>query len=417
VREAAALVSGQAGQPGQRLSSWSWKLLQPLIALYAALTRSMKASSTQSRRRFALHEVDFNAVWPAGVDQQQRRRGFSPLRFIEGGLTIVIIAALLIAWLALTHLPRSASVGQQKTPAAPLIYRSYTGGLYGGVSKLAWSPDGTQIASVNVDGSLRVWSASTGQTLARYTSPVGFVKVLSMAWLPNNYLLILSERADNTIDAWSPFTGEVYMSMSLPTTIYAGAWSPDGSRIAFDDGHHAVQVWSVFPEKKIALYPVHTIDRIAALSWSPNGAQIASATYDGVIAVWDAATGKNVLSPYTSAGQVVSLSWSPDASRLGWATATGVIQLWNENLKQSAITLRGATGTIMPEVALSWSSNSIYLAASDANLVQVWDTITSKQIFTYRGHTDGVNDVAWSPGGAKIASASLDKTVQVWQIA
>src|SRR5262249_9208018 len=34
--------------------------------------------------------------------------------------------------------------------------------------------------------------------------------------------------------------------------------------------------------------------------------------------------------------------------------------------------------------------------------------------FTYRGHSDFVNAVAWSPDGKRIASASNDETVQVW---
>jgi len=35
-------------------------------------------------------------------------------------------------------------------------------------------------------------------------------------------------------------------------------------------------------------------------------------------------------------------------------------------------------------------------------------------IYTYHGHSNRVDAVAWSPGGRRIASGSLDKTVQVW---
>jgi WD40 repeat protein len=37
-----------------------------------------------------------------------------------------------------------------------------------------------------------------------------------------------------------------------------------------------------------------------------------------------------------------------------------------------------------------------------------------KQVSRLEGHTESVNSVAWSPSGEKLASASSDKTVMVW---
>jgi WD40 repeat protein len=285
------------------------------------------------------------------------------------------------------------------------------------VYKLAWSPDGTLIASVNADGPVLVWDASTGKAVDHYTSPVSFVKVLSMVWLPHNYLLVLSERVDNTIDAWNPITGSVFLSIALPKSISVGAWSPDGQRIAFDAGDHTIQVWNVFTKQKIATHPVQTQANISALVWSMDGTQIASATYDGSIQIWKGATGRNASLSIENAGYIVALSWSSDGKRIAIATSDDIVQIWNEVAPGNNLQiLRHSTGSITPVVALAWSPGDAFLAASDNAQVQAWNAVTGKQLLHYRGHTDRINDIQWSPDGTKIASASLDKTVQVWLV-
>jgi hypothetical protein len=348
--------------------------------------------------------------------RSKARRRFSLQRFVESGLVAAVLIMLLISWIVIAQRPRTASPGPSISPA-PVIYHGYSGGIYGGVYKVAWSPDGTLIASVNADGSVMVWDASTGKTLDHYTSPVSFVKVLSMVWLPRNYLLILSERVNNTIDAWNPITGSVFLSITLPISVSVGAWSPDGQRMAFDAGDHTIQVWNVFSKQKISTHAMLATENISALAWSTGGAQIVSATYDGGIQIWDAASGKNVSPSLKNAGHVVSLSWSHDGKHIAIATSDDIVQIWNKTSGAGNLqVLRHTNGSITPVIALAWSPDGSYLAASDARLVQVWILATGKQLMLYRGHSDGINDVQWSPNGTKIASASLDKTVQVWLV-
>lgn len=68
--------------------------------------------------------------------------------------------------------------------------------------------------------------------------------------------------------------------------------------------------------------------------------------------------------------------------------------------------------------AATWSPNNGTRIASGSldHTVQVWDSATGGNVLEYHGHSQAVTSVAWSPGnGKQIASGSLDATVQIWE--
>ncbi len=66
---------------------------------------------------------------------------------------------------------------------------------------------------------------------------------------------------------------------------------------------------------------------------------------------------------------------------------------------------------------VAWSPDGKRIAsASSDGTVQVWNAANGSALSTYRGNTSEMLAVAWSPDSTHIASASNDKTVQIWRV-
>lgn len=65
--------------------------------------------------------------------------------------------------------------------------------------------------------------------------------------------------------------------------------------------------------------------------------------------------------------------------------------------------------------SIAWSPHGKSIASAGFDkTVQVWEADSGRKIVTYRQHTNAVLDVAWSPDGKQIASEAADETVQQW---
>ncbi len=299
-----------------------------------------------------------------------------------------------------------------------------------GVITVDWSPDGTQIASGGLDGTIQIWTAATGQRLRTYrghANKFGFVfpapYVYTVRWSPNGKRIV-SAGNSATIQVWEPANGQKVMtyeghSRILPSVFHA-EWSPDGRYIASTNMglsvlEEALHIWDANDGQKVV--KINLRDALlkssspGGVAWSPDGTRIAGA-WNRTVQIYHAARGKRILTYSEHAGWVSIVRWSPDGKYLV-STESQNIHIWDPTTGVTHSAYVAHHGTVR---GLAWSPNGKYLAsASEDRTVHIWEPATGKQIFIYRGHAHYVTSLAWSPDGTRIASASLDKTVHVWQ--
>jgi WD40 repeat protein len=286
---------------------------------------------------------------------------------------------------------------------------------YASVLALAWSPDGSRIASGSQSGEVQVWYAADGRDALTLNSGNPTTPGLdALAWSPDSQRLLIAGNGQ-IVEIWetsSPpgITNRPVQNLGIGSA--AAAWSPDGSAIAFFDGA-AIDIWSAGSEQTIlTINTPHS----SALAWSPDGRSLASAN-DGAVQVWDAQSGALLLEYDGHNGLVRSIAWSPDGTLVASGDDAGSIQVWQASSGARISSAALDDYEALSPTALAWSPDGQRLASGGGidGAVDVWNPRTGQRSFRYTGHTQDVNTIAWSPNGRFIASGGEDQTVQVWQ--
>jgi WD40 repeat protein/serine/threonine protein kinase len=276
------------------------------------------------------------------------------------------------------------------------------------VRNVAFSPDSRRLASAGFDQRVKVWDVRTGQEALVLKGHTG--RVHGVAFSPDGRRLA-SAGDDLTIKVWDALTGQELLSFKAHTgQIECVAYSPDGRRLASAGWDQTLRVWDARTGQELLTLKGHT-NQVRGVAYSPDGTRIASAGHDRTVRVWDASTGRLSLTLRGHSSYLWGVAYSPDGQRLASASQDGTVKVWDARTGLERLTLRGHRP---PVIGVAYSPDGRCLVTNGGGGVKLWDARTPQESLSFTGHTSTVKCVAYSPDGQRLASASDDHTVKVW---
>jgi WD40 repeat protein/energy-coupling factor transporter ATP-binding protein EcfA2 len=224
-------------------------------------------------------------------------------------------------------------------------------------------------------------------------------------------VLLALEAVENYPYTWQAehALGQAVVEHNLLLDLNHGAWvnraspSPGGTRIltAGDDG--VLRVWDAVSGEELLTIIAHEATGTSA-TWSPAGDRILSSSFDGVAKVWDATTGEELLALPDHGG--FGAKWSPDGTRIlsQYSREQDSVLVWDADSGEVLFELPGDVGLVK---FAFWSPDGTRIASSTG---KVWDGETGQQLLTLPGYQDRITAqsqllMAWSPDGIRIAAS------------
>jgi WD40 repeat protein len=281
------------------------------------------------------------------------------------------------------------------------------------VKSVAFSPDGSQIASGSWEETVRIWDAQTGLGHVIDEPFRGIYWVSSVAWSPTSPRI--ASGSGHRVVVWDTNTRErVALLEGHKDDVLCVAYSPDGSRLASGSARE-IRIWNTNTGELVGEPLVGHNNYVTSITFSPDGKQIASGSNDTTVRIWDVQTGQTIGEPLRGhTSYVNSVAWSPNGSLLASGSDDHTIRLWDIKTRHQLFTLQGHSSVV---ASLAFSPDGSNLASGSWDgTIRLWDPRSAKCLerIDKPSQSNSINSIAFSPDGLRIASGSNDKTVRVW---
>ena len=349
---------------------------QPVVALWNVMTRTAVAQLSGGGYAMSLaFAPDRKSLAAFGNDRKIRLWNLETLKII-------------------TNFPASSESG------------SYKGAV-------AFSPDGKWLAAGETDGRIRFFDLITQSEKSRFVAHAEGITAL--AFSPDGTLVASgSGYADGSVKLWQVPTGEPAGTLLGHNAWIPGlAFAPDGKTLASASSDQTIRLWDVAKREHIATLRGH-LNEVHAVAYSPDGKRLVSGSKDGDVMLWDTSAKRSDLTYRFVPTNVRDVTFLRDSKTIVTSSRDGSVALWDAG---SAVEREKIGGLGTNNIGIVTSPDGRLLAVGDrGRKVKVWDLAASKETTNFVAHSGAVSWLAFLEGGKVLLTADSTSEIKRWEV-
>jgi WD40 repeat protein len=385
---------------------WDWKTGNRRHTLAGHRVDVRAVTFSADGQKLATGAIDSTArVWDLASGKELRtcvghRNAVNSVAFSADGRTLATASS-----------DRTIGLWDLSVPdAPPQILRGHEESVAG----VLLEPDGRHLLSVSEDRTIRSWPlppAVNSQILRCETSGMNAVQ-----FSPDGQSLA-SGGPNGSVRIWDAATGAHRRDIpGFHANVSAVAFSRDSLRLAASSEDRTDRVWDFLSGRELAHFDRFTQD-LRRMSISADGRLVASTNANAVY-VWNTADGTLRFS-HTFSGPAQEALFSPDGRLLA---VSGGEQGQNLDVVLIDVATRAAVRTFpnagppINRMAFSVDQRMIATARLDKTIL-IWELASGRLLRTLNGHNDWIFGLAFSPDGSRLAAGGMGWTTKMWDLA
>ena len=248
------------------------------------------------------------------------------------------------------------------------------------VADLAFSHDGTTLATLGTDGTLRLWSLDRGDMVEQWSlegeTPGSQQGQRKVCWHPDGKSILFGPSSAGLIQMQDVKSGTASRSVGPSEGVVRWlAICADGSTLAVVGDNDTATIWATDAGKP-EWVPDNSGEPVHLVALSRSGGSMACSTPNGAVRVWDLRSRKclgslGALLEDHHTGPLRALAVSPDSKFVASSGTDAKLQLWSLASRKLLHTMAGPE---CPVLSLAFSADGSSLAAGcEDGTIRIWD--------------------------------------------